>query len=84
MKRRPHRVKHACLKQVREIAKITQSELAKMIGVSDAAIIAIEAGYLPMSVKMARRIMSHSGVTLAVSIGPDRPSLRFGFTALHS
>jgi hypothetical protein len=33
-----------------------------MIGVSDAAIIAIEAGRLPMSMKMARRIMSNSGV----------------------
>jgi len=61
MKRQPYRVKHACLKQFREIAGITQSELAKMIGVSDAAIIAIEAGYLPMSAKMARRIMSSSG-----------------------
>jgi DNA-binding XRE family transcriptional regulator len=50
------------LKQFREIAGITQSQLAKMIGVSDAAIIAIEAGYLPMSAKMARRIMSSSGV----------------------
>jgi len=62
MKRPPHRVKHACLKQFRGIAGITQSELAKMIGVSDAAIIAIEAGYLQMSAKMARRIMSRSGV----------------------
>ena len=60
---RTPRIKHSCLKQFREIAGITQSELAKMIGVSDAAIIAIEAGHLPMSAKMARRIMSSSGVS---------------------
>jgi len=56
------RIKHVCLKKFREIARITQSELAEMVGVSNAAIIAIEGGYLPMSVKMARRIMSSSGV----------------------
>jgi DNA-binding XRE family transcriptional regulator len=56
------RIKHVCLKKFREIAGITQSELAEMVGVSNAAIIAIEAGNLPMSVKMARRIMSSSGV----------------------
>ena len=62
-----------------------------MIGVSDAAIIAIEAGYLPMSAKMARRIMSNTGVSSDSLIEPtggpldldSRPYTREQFTAFQ-
>ena len=62
-----------------------------MIGVSDAAIIAIEAGHLPMSAKMARRIMSSSGVLSHSLIEPtgrplgldSRPYTREQFTAFQ-